>query len=47
MRTSPCPQCRWVAVVDTSGHRHMEMRWVVPSKPTAQPTATPSTLRAA
>jgi len=47
MRTNPCPQIRWVPVVDGAGHRHMEMRWTVPSKPTAQPTPPPSTLRAA
>ena len=47
MRTNPCPQVRWVSVVDSSGHRHMEMRWTVPTKPTVQPTATPNTLRAA
>ena len=47
MRINPCPQVRWVPVVDSAGHRHMEMRWTVPSKPTAQPTPPPSTLRAA
>jgi hypothetical protein len=33
--------------VDGAGHRHMEMRWIVPTKPTAQPTVAPATLRAA
>ncbi len=47
MRTNPCPQVRWVPVVDGAGHRHMEMRWTVPTKPTVQPTASPTTLRAA
>ena len=47
MRTSACPQVRWVPVVDGAGHRHMEMRWTVPSKPAAQPTPPHSTLRAA
>jgi hypothetical protein len=47
VRTNPCPQIRWVPVVDGAGHRHMEMRWIVPTKPTAQPTAAPATLRAA
>jgi hypothetical protein len=47
MRVNPCPQVRWVPVVDSAGHRHMEMRWTVPAKPTAQPTAAPATLRAA
>jgi hypothetical protein len=22
-----CPQCRWVAVVDSTGRRRLEMRW--------------------
>ena len=43
MRINPCPQVRWVPVVDSAGHRHMEMRWTVPRKP----TAAPSTMRAA
>lgn len=47
MRINPCPQVRWVPVVDATGHRHMEMRWTVPSKPTAQPQGTASTSRAA
>ena len=47
MRVNPCPQVRGVPVVDSAGHRHMEMRWTVPVKPTVQPTAAPSTLRAA
>ncbi len=45
MRVNQCPQVRWVPVVDSAGH--MEMRWTVPAKPTAQPTAAPATLRAA
>src|ERR687883_658999 len=32
MRVEQCPQVRWVPVVDSAGHRHMEMRWTVPSK---------------
>ena len=47
MRINPCLQVRWVPVVDSAGHRHMEMRWTVPAKPTAQPTAAPAKLRAA
>jgi hypothetical protein len=47
MRVNPCPQVRWVPVVDSAGHRHMEMRWTVPAKSTVQPTATPARLRAA
>ncbi|MGR6964753.1 hypothetical protein ACU610_09870 [Geodermatophilus sp. URMC 61] len=47
MRTNTCPQVRWVPVVDSAGHRHMEMRWTVPTKPTAQPTTAPTTVRAA
>ena len=47
MRINPCPQVRWVPVVDSAGHRHMEMRWSMPSQPTAQPATAPSTLRAA
>jgi hypothetical protein len=31
MRGENCPRCRWVPVVDASGRRHMEMRWVVPT----------------
>ena len=27
-----CPECRWVAVVDSTGRRRFEMRW---QKPTA------------
>lgn len=23
-----CPECRWVPVVDGSGRRRLEMRWV-------------------
>ena len=47
MRINPCPQVRWVPAVDSAGHRHMEMRWTVPAKPTAQATTAPSTLPAA
>ena len=49
MRINPCPQVRWVPVVDAAGHRHMEMRWSMPTsvEPTAQPATAPSTLRAA
>jgi hypothetical protein len=47
MRINPSPQLRWVPVVDSAGNRHMEMRWTVPAEPTAQPTAAPTTLRAA
>lgn len=48
MGVTRCPQVRWVPVVDSAGHRHMEMRWSAPL-PTqaAQPPATPSTARAA
>ncbi|MGY1823548.1 hypothetical protein [Geodermatophilus sp. SYSU D00079] len=31
MRSENCPECRWVPVVDASGRRHMEMRWVTPA----------------
>jgi hypothetical protein len=27
MRANECPECRWVAVVDTDGRRRLEMRW--------------------
>lgn len=47
MRINPCPQVRWVPVVDSAGHRHMEMRWTVPGKPAAQPFPAPATARAA
>ncbi len=47
MRTNARPQTRWVPVVDGAGHRHMEMRWTVPVKPTVQSAAAPATLRAA
>ncbi len=49
MRINPCPQVRWVPVVDSAGHRHMEMRWSMPTQvqPTAQPVTAPTTLRAA
>ena len=47
MRINPCPQVRWVPVVDSAGHRHMEMRWTVPAKPTAQAATASSTMRAA
>ncbi len=47
MRINACPQVRWVPVVDSAGHRHMEMRWTVPVKPTVQPATAPATLRAA
>jgi hypothetical protein len=47
MRVNPGPQARWVPVVDSAGNRHMEMRWTVPAKPTAQPTDAPTTVRAA
>jgi hypothetical protein len=26
-----CPECHWVPVVDGSGRRRLEMRWVRPS----------------
>jgi len=29
------PQCRWVPVVDESGRRRLEMRWVQPGTVTA------------
>lgn len=47
MRMDPCPQCRWVSVVDGSGHRHLEMRWIVPTSPAARPVPAPAPLRAA
>ena len=31
MREKLCPECTWVAVVDASGRRHMEMRWQPPA----------------
>jgi hypothetical protein len=30
MRTQECPECRWVPVVDGTGRRRLEMRWVRP-----------------
>ncbi len=30
MRNVECPECRWVAVVDGSGRRRLEMRWNLP-----------------
>jgi hypothetical protein len=26
-----CPECRWVAVVDGTGRRRIEMRWQKPA----------------
>jgi hypothetical protein len=31
MRPKECPECRWVSVVDTSGRRRLEMRWLPPT----------------
>ncbi len=31
MREVTCPQCRWVPVVDASGRRRLEMRWLRPA----------------
>jgi hypothetical protein len=36
LRNENCPECRWVPVVDGSGRRRLEMRWV---RPGATPTA--------
>ena len=30
MRSTECPECRWVPVVDANGRRRLEMRWVLP-----------------
>ena len=30
MRSTDCPECRWVPVVDAQGRRRFEMRWQVP-----------------
>ena len=40
MREQNCPQCRWVPVVDGSGRRRLEMRWL-PAAPVAA-TGTPA-----
>jgi hypothetical protein len=37
MRDKGCPECRWVSVVDASGRRRVEMRWVAPQPPVADP----------
>jgi hypothetical protein len=39
MRDQGCPECRWVAVVDGSGRRRVEMRWVMPRPPVAEPAS--------
>ena len=31
MRVEERPLVRWVPVVDKAGHRHMEMRWELPT----------------
>ncbi|SEO94649.1 hypothetical protein SAMN05660991_02464 [Trujillonella endophytica] len=31
MRVEERPLVRWVLVVDKAGHRHMEMRWELPT----------------
>jgi hypothetical protein len=38
MREMTCPQCTWVSVVDGSGRRRLEMRWLAPA-PTVTTTA--------
>lgn len=30
MRSTECPECHWVPVVDRSGRRRLEMRWHLP-----------------
>ncbi len=40
MRTQNCPECRWVPVVDGSGRRRLEMRWVSPGA--AAPASLPA-----
>ncbi|MGY1616391.1 hypothetical protein ACI797_06550 [Geodermatophilus sp. SYSU D00691] len=30
MRTSECPECRWVPVVDETGRRRLVLRWQLP-----------------
>ena len=32
MHNAVRPQLRWVPVVDSHGHRHMEMRWTCPAE---------------
>jgi hypothetical protein len=27
MRTTNCPECRWVSVTDANGRQRLEMRW--------------------
>jgi hypothetical protein len=39
MREANCPQCRWVSVVDGSGRRRLEMRWMGPAPVAATGTA--------
>ncbi len=36
MRVEERPLVRWVPVVDKRGHRHMEMRWELPTAATQQ-----------
>jgi hypothetical protein len=40
MREKNYPECRWVPVVDATGRRRLEMRWM-------PPVATPQVSRAA
>lgn len=37
MREKDCPECRWVSVVDVTGRRHLEMRWLPPVAPPQAP----------
>jgi hypothetical protein len=37
MRSTECPECRWVPVIDRWGRRRLEMRWQLPlSAPAAE-----------
>ncbi|MBB3675409.1 hypothetical protein [Modestobacter versicolor] len=46
MREQNCPQCRWVAVVDGSGRRRLEMQWTRPGTVTALSTRDRSSVAA-
>jgi hypothetical protein len=39
MRTQNCPECQWVPVIDGTGRRRLEMRWVRPRSGTESPVA--------
>ena len=47
MRTTDCPECRWVSVVDEAGRRRLEMRWQTSAPVTALRPAAGQVSRAA